>query len=152
MVFRKITMSNQETTKLSDCCVNGYLTSSTPTGTTTTLGSTTCYISTPSTTPTTLIILCTDVFGIYPNLQCISDALALQGYLCIIPDLFNGRPISTSFLEKAMKEEPWEPNGLWERFVVNNLRMIKRMVGGGFVGFIARNGFPGSKVCEYVKR
>lgn len=41
-----------------------------------------------------LIIRCLDVIGIWQNSQLMVDQYAANGYYTIIPDLFNGDPIS----------------------------------------------------------
>jgi dienelactone hydrolase len=35
-----------------------------------------------------------DLFGIFPNSQLVADAFAANGYLAVLPDLFNGDQVN----------------------------------------------------------
>lgn len=57
------------------------------------------YLSRPpaSTNPSNkAILLLSDVFGIYKNIQLIADQFAARGYFAVIPDLFDGDAIAPS--------------------------------------------------------
>lgn len=41
-------------------------------------------------TPTKAVLLLSDVFGIFINSQLLADDFAANGYLAVLPDLFNG--------------------------------------------------------------
>jgi len=78
-------------------CVSGYLTKGTPTGKLINFNGITSYFARPDagTTQSAVVIL-TDVFGCtLLNTQLIADTIAKEtGFLCVIPDLFNGDPVS----------------------------------------------------------
>jgi Dienelactone hydrolase family len=53
------------------------------------------YFSRPASPNGTAILVFSDVFGpIYQNIQLMADDFAAQGYLVVVPDLFNGDPLS----------------------------------------------------------
>ncbi|GFG16584.1 protein AIM2 [Aspergillus udagawae] len=44
--------------------------------------------------PNKAVILLSDIFGIFPNRQLVADAFAANGYLAVLPDLFNGDQVN----------------------------------------------------------
>jgi dienelactone hydrolase len=71
----------------------------TPTGTVTKMAGVDCYVAKPVSPSTTAVILGTDVFGYAvsnPRLQ--ADLFAAKGIHCVMPDLFNGKPMSYSLM------------------------------------------------------
>ncbi len=45
------------------------------------------------------LIYLPDVLGIWLNSKLVADQLAANGYLCVIPDLFNGDPLTLTHRE-----------------------------------------------------
>ncbi|CAI7587883.1 unnamed protein product [Penicillium manginii] len=70
------------------------------------------YIATPKNnkTPEKAIIFLTDIFGIFSNSKLLADEFAKNGYLTIIPDLFQGDQISTEVTDSGKADLPaWLP-------------------------------------------
>jgi dienelactone hydrolase len=96
----------------------------------------------------------TDVFGItFPNTQLIADQFAQNGYLTLIPDVFNGAevsfPLSSSFdLQEYVDNEMPKPvtvDPIYEA-VITYLREevnVKRIGGVGYC-------FGGKYVCRFL--
>jgi dienelactone hydrolase len=105
--------------------------------------------------PEQAIVLMTDVLGMdFPNTQLIADQFAQNGYLTLIPDVFNGHqvsfPIDPSFdlqeyVDTTMpKPETVDP--MYER-VIGYLRNELRIKKLGGVGYC----FGGKYVCRWLK-
>ncbi|EKD17453.1 uncharacterized protein L3040_005056 [Drepanopeziza brunnea f. sp. 'multigermtubi'] len=81
----------------STCCTIGVKHEGTPTGTSIKIGSIDAYEA-PATGKTvhadTAILFLPDVIGIWQNSQLMADQFAANGYYTVIPDLFNGDPLS----------------------------------------------------------
>ena len=62
-------------------------------------------------TPEKAVIFLTDIFGIYNNSQLLADEFANNGYLTVIPDLFQGDAITHEAMEAGKVELPsWIKN------------------------------------------
>jgi dienelactone hydrolase len=60
--------------------------------------------------PDKAIVFLTDVFGIFSNAQLLADEFANNGYLTVIPDLFQGDQIKVSDMESGKADLPaWLP-------------------------------------------
>ncbi|KAL0485377.1 hydrolase [Acrasis kona] len=58
------------------------------------------YISKPNTTTQTAIIIFSDIFGLgLTNIKLIADAFAEAGFLCVVPDLFDGGSVPIEKME-----------------------------------------------------
>lgn len=88
------------------------------------------------------IVIFTDVFGIYKNVQLMADTFAARGYLTVVPDLFNGDAIGVEeFLAQKVvlgdwlaKHTPSTVDPIAER-VINHLRntlKVKKIAGIGY--------------------
>lgn len=61
-------------------------------------------------TPDKVIILLTDILGIYTNTQLLADDFANKGYLIVMPDLFQGGQLSaTSMHSSNIDLSSWLP-------------------------------------------
>lgn len=68
------------------------------------------YVASPKSdaTPRKAVILLSDILGILPNSQLIADAFATNGYIAVLPDLFNGDQISPGDYEaKKVDIKDW---------------------------------------------
>lgn len=83
-------------------CLKGSLDQGTPRGKDSTIAGFPCYLTQPSADAANgcAVILATDVFGYQLiNARLIADAYADAGYLCVVPDCFQGEPMSTELME-----------------------------------------------------
>eukprot|EP01124_Arcella_intermedia_P021915 TRINITY_DN3152_c0_g1_i1.p1 TRINITY_DN3152_c0_g1~~TRINITY_DN3152_c0_g1_i1.p1 ORF type:complete len:266 (-),score=43.63 TRINITY_DN3152_c0_g1_i1:24-821(-) len=81
-------------------CFKGSRSTGTPTGEVIVLGGVNTYIARPPTDSQSAIIIATDIFGYsFVNSRLIADEFAKAGFLCVIPDLFDGKPISEGLLD-----------------------------------------------------
>ncbi|KAL3429925.1 dienelactone hydrolase [Aspergillus tetrazonus] len=78
------------------CCLSGCLYEGDPTGEMEQIESFRAYIARPkaSQKPGRAVIVLSDIFGIFRNNQLLADEFALNGYLAILPDLFDGDQIT----------------------------------------------------------
>lgn len=56
--------------------------------------------------PEKAIIFLTDIIGIYNNSQLLADEFANNGYLTVVPDLFQGDPIKLGDMEAGKANLP----------------------------------------------
>lgn len=80
----------------------GWLDEGTPRGRDTTIAGVCCYFTEPSAAAANgcAVILATDVFGYkLLNARLIADAYADAGYICVVPDYFQGEPMDMQLLE-----------------------------------------------------
>jgi dienelactone hydrolase len=83
-------------------CLKGSLDQGTPRGKDSSIAGFPCYLTQPSadTANGCAVILATDVFGYQLiNARLIADAYADAGYICVVPDCFQGEPMSTELME-----------------------------------------------------
>ncbi|KAB5566781.1 dienelactone hydrolase [Coniochaeta sp. 2T2.1] len=83
------------------CCTIGVRHEGTPGGKSVKVGQHEAYLATPpegKAHKDTAILYLPDVLGIWQNAQLIADQLAANGYLTLVPDLFNGDPIPVNGL------------------------------------------------------
>ncbi|KAL3441844.1 dienelactone hydrolase [Aspergillus insuetus] len=78
------------------CCLSGSLHEGDPTGKIEQIEHFRAYIARPKgrAEPDRAVILLSDIFGIFRNNQLLADEFALNGYLAILPDLFDGDQIT----------------------------------------------------------
>lgn len=92
-----------------------------------------------------------DIFGIYVNSQLIADEYANNGYLTIIPDIFQGDQISLSDMQSGKADLPsWFPNhqpANVEPVVESTIKYARETLGVKKIGAV---GYCfGAKVCTY---
>ncbi|KAJ7109638.1 dienelactone hydrolase endo-1,3,1,4-beta-D-glucanase [Mycena crocata] len=99
-------------------CFKGMTHDGTPEGETGKIGGITCYIATPTVDyPNDKVVLfLTDVFGLgLKNSLLLSDDFARNGFMTIIPDLFNGDPYPVTALDPGAppfdRERWWSAHG-----------------------------------------
>lgn len=96
---------------LKPCCFAGTLAKGMPRGEFLILGGVRCYVSRPPAAPSVdaaspeerqlkrAVLLLTDIFGVdISNGKLIADSYASAGYLAVMPDLFDGKPVPEWFL------------------------------------------------------
>ncbi|GFF60224.1 protein AIM2 [Aspergillus udagawae] len=73
------------------CCFTGFLHEGDLKGEIKQINNLRAYIAHPEgdEKPNKAVILLSDIFGIFPNCQLVADAFAANGYLAVLPDLFN---------------------------------------------------------------
>lgn len=57
-------------------------------------------------TPEKAVVFLTDIIGIYNNSQLLADEFANNGYLTVVPDLFQGDPIKLGDMETGKADLP----------------------------------------------
>ncbi|KUL87492.1 hypothetical protein ZTR_04590 [Talaromyces verruculosus] len=74
------------------CCATGFKHEGEPNGEIKPISNVRTYFANPKNnkTPEKAVLIITDVFGIFTNSQLLADDFAANGYLAVIPDLFNG--------------------------------------------------------------
>jgi len=79
-------------TSLGPCCFTGFRHESTAAGETRSIGDVRTYFAYPEggKTPGKAVVVLSDVFGIFINSQLLADDFAANGYLAVLPDLFDG--------------------------------------------------------------
>jgi dienelactone hydrolase len=81
-------------------CITGSLDEGTPKGEDGTIAGVPCYITKPAAANGCAVILATDVFGYkLINARLIADVYADAGYICVVPDYFEGEPVNMQLLE-----------------------------------------------------
>ncbi|EXJ67518.1 uncharacterized protein A1O5_09531 [Cladophialophora psammophila CBS 110553] len=86
----------------SRCCTVGYKHSGTPSGENTKVGGIDAYIAKPSAGKThsqVAILYLSDILGIPHNAKLIADQIAANGYLTLMPDLFNSDQLPPNVTE-----------------------------------------------------
>ncbi|KAL1999251.1 hypothetical protein VTN02DRAFT_4824 [Thermoascus thermophilus] len=138
------------------CCVTGFKHEGNPSGEIKAIGNIETYFSYPkdNKTPEKAVLILSDVFGIYPNSQLVADDFAAQGYLAVIPDLFQGDAIKLDDFESGKADLPaWLQNHQTTHVdpiiesVIKHLREelgVKKIGGVGYC-------FGGKYVCRFLK-
>ncbi|KAJ5476763.1 hypothetical protein N7475_002492 [Penicillium sp. IBT 31633x] len=94
------------------CCASGFKHEGTPTGETKNIDGVETYIAYPkdNKNPEKAIVFMTDIFGLFPNAKLLADEYANNGYLTVIPDLFQGDQISVDDMDSGNVDFPaWLP-------------------------------------------
>lgn len=88
-----MTDKTTQASELCDDCISGHLKYGTPTGAEIKLGGVDAYVATPGggKKPTAAVLILHDAFGwTLVNNRLLADEIAKEGYLCLLPDLFEG--------------------------------------------------------------
>jgi len=88
-------------------CVAGSIATGTPSGVDMVVGGVNAYVAKPKEPTQSAVIIATDVFGhTLPNNRLIADDMAREGgFLVVVPDLFDGAPITPEVL-KVFESSP----------------------------------------------
>lgn len=87
------------------------------------------------------VLFVTDFYGIAsPNNKLVADSLALAGYQVIMPDLFNGDPVSTALAEgPALDLAAWRerhPTFAIDRIVESTIKYVRGKLGVSRLGAV----------------
>ncbi|KXG53223.1 Dienelactone hydrolase [Penicillium griseofulvum] len=138
------------------CCATGFRHEGTPAGEIKKIDGVDTYIVYPkdNKTPEKAILFVSDIFGIYPNAQLLADEFANNGYLTIIPDIFQGDAINVNDMVTGKANLPaWLPNhqpAHVEPPIVSTLKYIRETLGVKKVGAVGYC-FGGKYVCRFLK-
>ncbi|CAG8025673.1 unnamed protein product [Penicillium olsonii] len=138
------------------CCASGFKHQGTPLGETKDINGVNTYIATPkdNKNPDKAIIFLTDIFGIFSNAQLLADEFANNGYLTVLPDLFQGDQISVSDMESGKADLPaWLPKhqpANVEPVVESTIKYVRETLGVKKVGAVGYC-FGGKYVVRYLK-
>ncbi|KAJ5976228.1 hypothetical protein N7481_009935 [Penicillium waksmanii] len=100
------------------------------------------------------VLFLTDIFGIFPNAQLLADEFANNGFLTVIPDLFEGDQISVKDMESGKADLPaWLPKhqpGNIDPIIEKTIKYMRETLN---VKKIAAVGycFGGKYVTRYLK-
>ncbi|KXJ88615.1 dienelactone hydrolase [Microdochium bolleyi] len=144
------------------CCVVGVKHEGAPTGSDVKIGKIDAYLAQPEQSKANgaAVLYVADVFGIWQNSKLVADQFAANGYLCVIPDLFNGDQLALDALEKGFDVMKWIAQGsngsnphtpeAVDKIVVETLNWLKSEKG---ITKIAAAGycFGAKQVARHVK-
>ncbi|RDW75491.1 hypothetical protein BP6252_06633 [Coleophoma cylindrospora] len=143
-----------------DCCVKGKKHDGHIQGSMEKIGDIDTYVARPasgSSQTDKAIVIVSDVFGIYPNVQLTADKFAEEGYLTVVPDLFNGDAVSVeAFLGQKVDLQKWingPPGHLPDtvdpivKTVIDHLRTNLKVKRIGAVGYC----YGGRYVVRFLK-
>ncbi|KAH8812655.1 dienelactone hydrolase family protein [Xylogone sp. PMI_703] len=129
---------------LGPCCFTGFKHEGTPTGEIKPVGNVQTYLAYPTDNKIsdTAVLLLTDAFGIGNNSQLLADDFAANGYLTVVPDLFDGDQLNFGDFEAGKINVPeWlsrHGNDVVDPIVNNTIEHlrqtlgIKRIAGAGY--------------------
>ncbi|OQD74629.1 hypothetical protein PENDEC_c010G06442 [Penicillium decumbens] len=137
------------------CCASGFKHEGNPVGEVKNIDGIDSYITYPKDKSTEKAILfLPDVFGIYPNAQLLADEFANNGYLTIIPDLFQGDQISLEAMESGKADLPaWLPKHQAdnvEPVVDKTIKYLRETLGVKKIGAVGYC-FGAKYVVRYLK-
>ncbi|KAJ5971684.1 Dienelactone hydrolase [Penicillium vulpinum] len=138
------------------CCASGFKHEGTPVGEIKNIDGVETYFVYPkdNKTPEKAIIFLSDIFGIFTNAQILADEYANNGYLTIIPDLFQGDKISVSDMQSGKADlASWLPHHLPEKVdpvVESTIKYARETLGVKKIGAVGYC-FGGKYVCRFLK-
>ncbi|KAJ5138328.1 uncharacterized protein N7515_003176 [Penicillium bovifimosum] len=136
------------------CCASGFRHEGTPAGETKDVNGVTTYITYPTDKKTEkAVIFLPDIFGIFPNSQILADEFANNGYLTVIPDLFQGDQISVEDMNSGKVDFPtWLPKHQPENVepvIDSTIKYLRETLGVKKIGAVGYC-FGGKYVCRYL--
>lgn len=138
------------------CCASGFRHEGTPVGETKNIGGVDTYIVYPkdNKTPEKAVVFLSDIIGIYNNSQLLADEFANNGYLTVVPDLFQGDPIKLGDMEAGKADLPaWignhQPANV-DPVVESTVKYLRQDLGVKKIGGVGYC-FGGKYVCRFLK-
>ncbi|RMJ27717.1 Dienelactone hydrolase family protein [Aspergillus sp. HF37] len=138
------------------CCATGFRHEGTPIGETKNIGGVDTYVVYPkdNKTPEKAVVFLTDIIGIYNNSQLLADEFANNGYLTVVPDLFQGDPIKLGDMEAGKADLPaWignhQPANV-DPVVESTVKYLRQDLGVKKIGGVGYC-FGGKYVCRFLK-
>ncbi|KAJ5303537.1 hypothetical protein N7476_010336 [Penicillium atrosanguineum] len=137
------------------CCASGFKHEGNPVGEIKDFDGVNTYITYPKDkSADKAILFLTDIFGIFPNAQLLADEFASNGYLTVIPDLFQGDQISVAAMESGKADLPaWFPNhqpANVDPIVEKTIKYMRETLGVKKIGAVGYC-FGGKYVARYLK-
>ncbi|KAJ5961526.1 hypothetical protein N7501_006467 [Penicillium viridicatum] len=137
------------------CCASGFKHEGAPTGELKNIDGVNTYIAYPKDkNPEKAVIFVADIFGIYVNAQLLADEFANNGYLTIIPDIFQGDQISLSDMQSGKVDLPsWLTNhqpANVEPVIESTIKYARETLGVKKIGAVGYC-FGGKYVCRSLK-
>ncbi|KAJ5814687.1 hypothetical protein N7474_006464 [Penicillium riverlandense] len=139
------------------CCATGFKHDGTPVGEVKNIDGVETYIVSPKDNkkPEKAVIFITDIFGLaLTNAKLVADEFANNGYLTVIPDLFNGDPISPADMDSGKADIPnWLPKHTTAQvdpIVQKSIKYVRETLGVKQVGAVGYC-FGGKYVCRFLK-
>ncbi|KAF3396167.1 hypothetical protein F1880_007281 [Penicillium rolfsii] len=138
------------------CCFTGFKHEGNPTGDFKSIGNVRTYFAYPKNNqaPDKAVVIVGDVFGIFTNSQLLADDFAANGYLAVLPDIFNGDQMDIGDFEAGRIDIPeWISRHGTEvtdpiiDAVINHLREdmgVDKIAGAGYC-------FGGKYVARFLK-
>ncbi|KAF9883470.1 hypothetical protein FE257_003420 [Aspergillus nanangensis] len=138
------------------CCATGFKHEGTPIGETKSIDGVDTYVIYPkdNKAPEKAVIILSDIFGNYVNAQLLADEFAANGYLCVLPDLFQGDAIKLEDMETGKADLPaWLPNHSTahvDPIVESTIKYLRQDLGVKRVASVGYC-FGGKYVCRFLK-
>ncbi|KAJ6126688.1 Dienelactone hydrolase family protein [Penicillium sp. IBT 18751x] len=137
------------------CCASGFKHEGNPAGEVKNVDGVNTYITYPKDKSTDKAVLfLTDIFGIFPNAQLLADEFASNGYLTVIPDLFQGDQISVETMESGKADLPaWLPKhqiANVDPIVEKTIKYMRETLGVKKIGAVGYC-FGGKYVIRFLK-
>ncbi|KAJ5606463.1 hypothetical protein N7510_009244 [Penicillium lagena] len=139
------------------CCATGFKHDGTPVGEVKNIDGVETYIVSPKDNkkPEKAVIFITDIFGLaLTNAKLVADEFANNGYLTVIPDLFNGDPISPADMDSGKADIPnWLPKHTTTQIdpiMQKSIKYVRETLGVKHVGAVGYC-FGGKYVCRFLK-
>ncbi|GES61082.1 hypothetical protein ATETN484_0005054100 [Aspergillus terreus] len=138
------------------CCASGFKHEGNPVGELKNVGGVNTYVVYPkdNKTPEKAVIILSDIFGVYVNAQLLADEFAANGYLCVLPDLFQGDAISIADMESGKADLPnWLPKhqtAQVDPIVESTIKYVREELGAKRVAGVGYC-FGGKYTCRFLK-
>ncbi|KAJ6150570.1 hypothetical protein N7471_001769 [Penicillium samsonianum] len=138
------------------CCATGFRHEGNPLGELKNVEGVNTYISRPKSTetPSNVVIIVSDIFGIYINSQLLADEFAANGYLALIPDILQGDALTHADMESGKVDlkdwiknhQPTHIDPIMESTIQYARQELgaKRIAGAGYC-------FGAKYVCRFLK-
>ncbi|KAJ5544555.1 hypothetical protein N7535_007047 [Penicillium sp. DV-2018c] len=136
------------------CCATGFRHEGTPAGEIKNVDGVNTYITYPKNkSAEKAVLFLTDIFGIFPNAQLLADEFANNGYLCVLPDIFQGDQIDVEEMNSGKVDLPtWLPKHQPEQVqpaIDSTIKYMRETLGVKKIGAVGYC-FGGKYVARYL--